>query len=334
MRSGEEIQAALRLFVSRWRDYSGSERGEAQTFLNELIACYGVDRKDAGAVFEDPHVAWGIVDMHWPGRCLIEMKAPKEALRLPDHRRQALDYWHHSDDAASGRAAPPYVVLCAFKRFEVWEPGRFPSAPRDAFDLAELPDRYESLQFLAGGAEEPFFLAHRRALTTEAAKSVIALYTNLRDRDAAAPETLRYFVLQLVWTLFAESLGLISGRPVEHIVDDLLKTPSRSSAAELGQLFQVLGEREAYGRQGVYAGAPYANGGLFATAARVHLQPDELRMLRAATEFEWRQVDPTIFGALMEGCLGRDRRWELGAHYTHEADIMKIVRPTIIQPWR
>jgi len=36
----------------------------------------------------------------------------------------------------------------------------------------------------------------------------------------------------------------------------------------------------------------------------------------------------------MRGCLGRDRRWELGAHYTHEADIMKIVRPTIIQPWR
>jgi hypothetical protein len=43
MRSGEEIQAALRLFAARWRDYAGTERAEAQTFLNELLACYGVE---------------------------------------------------------------------------------------------------------------------------------------------------------------------------------------------------------------------------------------------------------------------------------------------------
>ncbi len=61
MRSGEEIQKALRKFVTRWKDYSGSERGEAQTYLNDLIACYGVDRKDAGAQFEDAHTAIGHV---------------------------------------------------------------------------------------------------------------------------------------------------------------------------------------------------------------------------------------------------------------------------------
>ena len=36
----------------------------------------------------------------------------------------------------------------------------------------------------------------------------------------------------------------------------------------------------------------------------------------------------------MEGVLGRERRWERGAHYTHEVDIMKIVGPTIVRPWR
>jgi hypothetical protein len=53
-----------------------------------------------------------------------------------------------------------------------------------------------------------------------------------------------------------------------------------------------------------------------------------------ATAYDWRQVDPTIFGSLLEGVLGRNRRWELGAHYTHEVDIMKIVAPTIVRPWR
>jgi hypothetical protein len=66
----------------------------------------------------------------------------------------------------------------------------------------------------------------------------------------------------------------------------------------------------------------------------VHLDQNDLAMLRKAAEFDWRKVDPTIFGSLMEGCLGHDRRWELGAHYTHEVDIMKIVRPTIVEPWR
>jgi hypothetical protein len=75
MRSGEEIRNALRKFVTRWRDYSGSERAEAQTYLNELLDCYGTDRKDV-AEFEDAHTADGIMDMHWPGVCIVEMKAP------------------------------------------------------------------------------------------------------------------------------------------------------------------------------------------------------------------------------------------------------------------
>lgn len=47
-RSSAEIQGGLRAFAARWRDYSGSERGEAQTFLNELIGCYGADRNAVG----------------------------------------------------------------------------------------------------------------------------------------------------------------------------------------------------------------------------------------------------------------------------------------------
>ena len=81
-------------------------------------------------------------------------------------------------------------------------------------------------------------------------------------------------------------------------------------------------------------GTRYVNGSLFEKPAKVHLELAELRQLAEAARFDWRKVDPTIFGSLMEGCLGLDRRWELGAHYTHEADIMKIVRPTIVEPWR
>ncbi len=334
MRSGEEIQGDLRSFVARWQDYSGTERSEAQTFLNELIQCYGPDRKAVGARFEDAHTASGIMDLHWPAVCIIEMKAPRHADKLAEHRKQALDYWHSSDDAALNRAAPPYVVLCAFQRFEVWEPGRFPSAPRADFTLDKLPENYEKLLFLTGTEQEPLFGDSFKELTAEAAKVVAGLYQTLLQRKAAAPETLRSFLLQIVWCLFAEDLGMLEGHPIQRIVEDLIRHPERSSYGELGTLFDVLNDPTDYGRHGVLRGTRYVNGSLFAQAAKVHLDASDLAMLVEAAQFDWRKVDPTIFGALMEGCLGHDRRWELGAHYTHEVDIMKIVRPTILEPWR
>ncbi len=161
MRSGEEIQAALRGFVSRWESYAGSEKAEAQTFLNELFECFGSDRREAGAVFEDAHTSAGIMDLHWPGVAIVEMKAPSQADKLDEHRRQALDYWRNSASVQHERPAPPYVVLCAFQRFEVWEPGKYPNAPRAAFTLAQLPEYYETLLFLTG-SEEPLFAVHHR----------------------------------------------------------------------------------------------------------------------------------------------------------------------------
>ncbi|WP_157813940.1 type IIL restriction-modification enzyme MmeI [Microbacterium sp. BR1] len=67
MRSGTEIQAALAAFAAKWRTYNGSERAEAQTFLNELFAAYGTDRQATGALFEDFKSSAGFMDLHWPG---------------------------------------------------------------------------------------------------------------------------------------------------------------------------------------------------------------------------------------------------------------------------
>lgn len=332
-KSGEEIRDALASFVNRWKDYNGTERAEAQTFLNELFEAYGNPRKTDGetvAKFEEVQEG-GIVDLIYPDHVIIEMKAPSEAKHLDRHREQALKYWKYSSDPATDRPATPYVVLCAFTEFEVWEPGRYPAGPRESFALTDLPDRYESLLFITG--KEPLFLAHRKQLTTDAAKAVAGLNEALKNRDAAPVETIRMFLLQMVWCLFAESLNLIDGRPVEAIIEGLLSDSRRSSASELGYLFAVLNSKDQSLRGGLYSGAPYANGGLFATPAYVHLNRSELLVLAEVARYDWREVDPTIFGALMEECLGKDRRWELGAHYTHEDDILKIVTPSVIEPW-
>jgi MmeI, N-terminal domain len=89
--TGEEIRARLTAFAARWSVYEGSERSEAQTFLNDLFSCYGMDRAEV-ARFEEQSGEGGFVDLVWPGTCLIEMKAPAEARRLDRHRDQAFRY--------------------------------------------------------------------------------------------------------------------------------------------------------------------------------------------------------------------------------------------------
>lgn len=92
--TGEEIRARLSRFAAHWTLYAGGERSEAQTFLNELLECYGTDRRTV-AKFEAPQEG-RFLDMLWPGACIIEMKAPAQANRLSHHRKQAIDYWQAS----------------------------------------------------------------------------------------------------------------------------------------------------------------------------------------------------------------------------------------------
>lgn len=331
----QEIRKRLGVFAAKWSVYDGTEKSGAQEFLNDLLGCYGQSihaGDEKGPRFEDQKDG-KFRDLYWPGVCIIEMKAPKEADKLSKHRQQALDYWQASADLEAGIPAPPFVVLCAFRRFEIWEPGKFPNAPRLALDLIELEERPEVLMFLAG--EEPSFTGGRAELTRDAVTRLAELYQSLRERKAAPPLATRDFVLQCVWCMFAEDLEQLPGNLFSRIVGDLIASEGkRSSADDLGGLFEVLNkpgkERPA---AGIYAGARYVNGGLFSVPAHLHLHQHELELLREAAKCDWGQVEPSIFGSLLEAGLGHDNQWKFGAHYTHVADIQKIVQPTIVQPW-
>ncbi len=199
-------------------------------------------------------------------------------------------------------------------------------------ELLDLPDRYDALLFLAG--KEPVFKGDQTAVTREAADQVTTLYRQLKERRAAGSDVLRDFLLQTVWCMFAEDMSQLPTHRLTNILDQLIKQPRRSSADDLGGLFEVLNTKGDRPEHGLYAEVPYADGGLFQKPAHVHLEKEELELLRAACEFDWKDVQPQIFGSLLEGGLGEDKQWELSAHYTHEADIRKVVQPTIVEPWR
>lgn len=354
-RSAQEISATLAQLADRYRDYHGSETAEAHSFLDRLFEAYGVDRFHAGVRYEDaqqrPDGSVGFVDAIWPGRVLIEMKRPSEAPRLAQHHAQAFAYWRQAADHTTQVEAPRYTVLCAFHRFLVYELGRYPDHPLIDLTLDELPERQGALRFLAG--QQPSLVAPDRELTAAAAEQVVALYHDLVARDAAEADELQRFILQTVWCLFASDLGILDGHPVREVTHDLLSDQEgrRSSAAELGHLYRLLNTPDrlhpdeptrTHERQGgVFAGKTrFVNGGLFAEPAAVHLEPHELQRLADIGAYRWRDVEPTIFGSLIEGFLERERaiedpgaRSRFGVHFTHADDIRKLVFPTIVEPW-
>ncbi|MBX4171856.1 hypothetical protein K3M35_25035 [Rhodococcus sp. DMU2021] len=327
MRSGEEIQKALVKFHKKWRNYQGSEKSEAQTFLNMLFDAYGSDRLEVGAKFEAFKSSAGFMDLHWPGICIVEMKAPH--VHVTEAREQVKRYWEESADDDADVPAARWVVLCNFHQFEIWEPGRFPKSPRASFTLEELPSRYEALMFLAGADQRPNFAQLHKELTTQAADKVGEVYRSLIDRNAAPPDEVQRFTMQSIWTMFAEELGLLAGAPFQNTVAKL-RGRAEESAQTLGFLFKVLNQKGDQHRRGILAGTRYVNGQLFADPAYVELNEEELDALYEATTYDWSKVEPTIFGSLMERIIGG----KLGAHYTHEVDIMKIVDPTIVRPWQ
>ena len=134
--------------------------------------------------------------------------------------------------------------------------------------------------------------------------------------------------------MFAEDLGQLEGHLFTQIVDDLIANPQRSSADDLGQLFEWLnrpGDRPAGGS--VCDDALRQRRTVRAPCARAP-RSEELEPLRLACDYDWRRVEPHIFGSLLEGALGPEAQGKLGAHYTHEVDIQKVIKPTIVDPWR
>ena len=76
------------------------------------------------------------------------------------------------------------------------------------------------------------------------------------------------------------------------------------------------------------------NGGLFESATALPLSKDQLQLLIEASQCDWRDVEPAIFGTLLERALAPEERHKLGAHYTPRAYVERLVMPTIVEPVR
>jgi len=314
------------------QNVSGDEKGEAQIFLDRLFQAFGQRGcLDVGGQAEfrirkskEDGGGTAFADYVWKPVVLIEMK--KRGQDLSRHYRQAFDYWTR---LAPGR--PHYVVLCNFDEFWVYD---FDSAqmdtPVDTVALDELPDRYGPLAFLFPTQERPVFGNDHEAVTRKAADLLAECFNKLVGRSVDRPLAQR-FILQMLVALFSEDIGLLPRYLVTQLLEEC-KTPAESYDL-LGGLFAQMNTPGA-AAGGRFKGVEYFNGGIFAAPARLELYDDELAQLRQAAKGDWSKVRPEIFGTLFEHSLEKKERHAFGAHFTSPVDIMKIVGPTIVEPWR
>ena len=325
----EDRQQRLAEFTA-WCDthITGDEKGEAQLFLDRLFQAFGQKGlKEAGATLEmrvRKADAGGttFADLVWKPIVLIEMK--KRGIDLSRHYRQAFDYWTR---LVPGR--PRFVVLCNFDEFWVYDFETQMDTPLDKVILAELPKKWGPLAFLFPEKVEPTFGNDHEAVTRKAADLLAQCFNKLIRRGVDRSSAQR-FTLQMLVSLFSQNIGLLEQYFVTRILAEC-KSPSDTFDL-LGGLFTAMNTKGISG--GRFKGVDYFNGGLFAEPAQIELEEGELKDLQVASTKDWSQVRPEIFGTLFEHSLGKQERHAFGAHFTSAVDIMKIVSPTIVEPWR
>ncbi|TVQ11535.1 MAG: class I SAM-dependent DNA methyltransferase [Leptolyngbya sp. DLM2.Bin27] len=330
----------LRTFVTFVTDHlKGDEKGEAQTFLDRFFRAFGhAGAMEAGATYEERIAKGskkgktGFADLVWKPRVLIEMK--KRGADLSKHYSQAFDYWQR---AVPNR--PRYVMLCNFDQFWVYDFDTQIDTPIDMVELAQLPDRVATFGFMEVTERKSVFGNNQVEVTEKAAGRMGELYTMLRDRmmktrQLEQPEAAllaQRFVLQCVLAMFAEDRGLLPDSLFVQCVKDCIER-DESSYDVLGGLFTAM-NTPGITPAGRYKGVDYFNGGLFANIEPIELTQPELKFLEVAALEDWSKVRPAIFGSIFESAIDAKTRHAHGIHYTAEADIMKIVRPTISRYW-
>jgi hypothetical protein len=327
-------------FVARWQRSKLSERAAAQSHFNQLCEVLGertpteADQEGSAYTFEKgvKKVSGrdGFADVWMRGYFAWEYKGKHKDLN--EAYQQLLQYREDLEN-------PPLLVVCDLDRFEVHTNYTNTLKTIFAFDLADLVTNQPTatcklppLEVLRAVFTDPGRLKPGQTtdqVTQAAAQQFSQLAESLRSRGVPS-ERAAHFLMRLLFCLFSEDIGLLPDKLVSRLVTSNLERPA-DFTKRLKQLFGAMsGENGSFGEHDI----PYFDGGLFSDDEAYDLTRDDLAGLALASLLDWSSIEPAIFGTLFERGLDPDKRSQLGAHYTSEADIRLIVEPVLMEPLR
>ncbi len=253
-------------------------------------------------------------------------------------RRQGEDYARWLPD---GHAPPPFIIICDVGRcFEIYANFRrdgkaydqFPDRRSFRIDLEDLR-RPEIRERLATMWRDPMALdpARRSAEVTRDIARRLAAVSKALEAEKLPPQDVAMFLMRCLFTMFAEDVGLLPESSFRDLLGACEAEPDLL-APMVGQLWEAMD----------VGGFAYAiksnvrrfNGEFFKSRAVLPLTRAAIGELRQAACHNWRNVDPSIFGTLLEQALEPNDRRSLGAHYTPRAYVERLVAATVIEPLR
>ena len=336
---------AAKKFAAEWQG-RGYEKGETHAFwINLLRAVLGVAEPESFISFETQvllgHTSF--IDACIPEtRVMIEQKSLDVDLNKPAKQsdgsmltpyQQAKRY---SDELELSKK-PRYIVVCNFQEFHIHDMEHPHDAP-EVLKLSDLPKEYYRLNFLTDTHKAR--IDREKDLSIEAGKIVGEIYDAIQKHyhDPSAENTLKslnMLCVRLVFCLYAEDAGIFG---LKNLFSDYLtRFEARDIRRALIDLFKVLDTPE-NNRKSLYldddlAAFPYVNGGLFAeTDIEIPQFDDEIKdlLLGEASRFDWREISPTVFGAVFESTLNPETRRSGGMHYTSIENIHKVIDPLFL----
>lgn len=318
------IQKNLAQLYTKWKDYSKNERQGYQTFLTNFFECFGITFDDPNMLPFEENTGKGFADAYIKDVVIVEMKDKnkvKTKEELVKQLPQALKYWE-----GKGKHVP-FLVLCNFHDFIIFDTR---DSSKYFLKLADLENKVESFNFLL--KLNPTFVPEQEEVTRRSAKLMGTLYQSLKNRLRNQNEEVDIFVLQSLFCLFSEDIGYLPPQTFTNCVRRI-RDGEDNSANILSTLFKMMDEKDSSRKIGRFQNVRYFNGPLFRIKPEIVLNEEEVDLLWQSCQLDWKNVRPEIFGALFESSQTKKARHKDGMHFTSEEDIMRVIKPCILDPW-
>lgn len=316
---------AATLFAERWKSAT-SENQDAESFWREFFidVCQIKDIRAVGIEFQRPVINSSsgnpnYLDVFWKDTLLIEHKSAGKNLDTAE--TQARNYLVSLPPALR----PPYVIVSDFARIRIVDVLLNRNYEFLLSNLSENLSRIESV--IAGHTVEAVQV--EIDVDQKAAKLMANLYQVLEDHGYSGHET-SIFLIRILFLLFGDDSGMWQ----KHLFHNLLLDSAKDGhdlGPQMSSLFEVLDSSLSDRPTSLPENLslfPYVNGGIFTEKISTFHFTTEMRLaLVEAAQYDWRPINPTIFGSLFQLIKSKEERHKLGEHYTSEENILKIVGP-------
>ncbi|MEI6044034.1 MAG: DNA methyltransferase [Chloroflexota bacterium] len=322
--SWNEIRNRAIQFSQEYKDVT-RENAETHSFYNAFFEIFGIKRSRV-ASFEAPVKMLGTrrgrIDLFWKGTLLVEHKSSGKDLGVA--RTQALDYFPNLKE----EELPRYILVSDFQHFELVD---LEANVEYKFSLAELHQHVELFGFIAGYQKRVF--RDQDPVNIEASERMGKLHDMLKD-SGYTDHDLEQYLVRLLFCLFADDTNIFEKDSLRFYIEEHTKEDGSDLGSRLSDLFQTLNtprEKRYKTLDESLAQFPYVNGNLFAERLPNPAFNRTMReILLSACFFDWGRISPAIFGSLFQSVMDKERRRGIGAHYTTEKNILKILKPLFL----